>query len=93
MPAALRWGITEQESQQGKTIGICLDEIERCWPYFIGLLGDRYGWVPEHGDYRPELLRRQNWLPQHQGGTPQAIAPGHVPSASWLPVGGVFQRH
>ena len=25
----LRWGITEQESQQGKVIGICLAEIER----------------------------------------------------------------
>ena len=63
----LRWGITEEQSKQGQTIGICLDEIERCRPYFIGLLGDRYGWVPEHGDYRPELLRRQNWLPPHQG--------------------------
>ena len=63
----LRWGITEEQSKQGQTIGICLDEIERCRPYFIGLLGDRYGWVPEKTDYRPELLRRQNWLPQHQG--------------------------
>ena len=63
----LRWGITEEQSKQGQTIGICLDEIERCRPYFIGLLGDRYGWVPEKTDYRPELLRRQDWLPQHQG--------------------------
>jgi len=63
----LRWGITEEQSKQGKTIGICLDEIERCRPYFIGLLGDRYGWVPEKTDYRPELLRRQDWLPEHQG--------------------------
>ena len=39
----LRWGITEEQSKQGQTIGICLDEIERCRPYFIGLLGDRYG--------------------------------------------------
>jgi nephrocystin-3 len=63
----LRWGITEEQSKQGQTIGICLDEIERCRPYFIGLLGDRYGWVPEKDDYRPELLRRQDWLPEHQG--------------------------
>ena len=28
----LRWGITEEQSKQGKTIGICLDEIERCRP-------------------------------------------------------------
>jgi tetratricopeptide (TPR) repeat protein len=63
----LRWGITEEQSKQGQTIGICLDEIERCRPYFIGLLGDRYGWVPEKEDYRPELLSRQDWLPEHQG--------------------------
>ena len=25
---------------------VCLEEIERCKPFFIGLLGDRYGWVP-----------------------------------------------
>ena len=37
----LRWGITEQECQQGKVIGICLAEIERCRPYFIGMLGER----------------------------------------------------
>ena len=64
----LRWGITEEQSKQGKTIGICLDEIERCRPYFIGLVGDRYGWVPQLGDYNPELLARENWIAQHQGG-------------------------
>lgn len=64
----LRWGITEEQSKQGKTIGICLDEIERCRPYFIGLIGDRYGWVPQLGDYSPELLARENWIAQHQGG-------------------------
>ena len=25
---------------------ILLAEIDRCRPYFIGLLGDRYGWIP-----------------------------------------------
>ncbi len=26
---------------------LCLEEIERSRPLFIGLLGDRYGWVPD----------------------------------------------
>jgi hypothetical protein len=26
---------------------LCLAEIECCRPFFIGLLGERYGWVPE----------------------------------------------
>lgn len=42
----LRWGITEEESQSGRVVEICLDEIERTRPFFIGLVGGRYGWVP-----------------------------------------------
>ena len=42
----LRWGITEEQAKQGVTVGLCFQEIDRCRPYFIGILGDRYGWVP-----------------------------------------------
>jgi len=42
----LRWGVSEEEAERGKVLEVCLDEIERCRPFFIGLLGDRYGWVP-----------------------------------------------
>jgi tetratricopeptide (TPR) repeat protein len=43
----LRWGISDEEKAEGKVLPICLAEIDRCRPYFICLLGDRYGWVPE----------------------------------------------
>ena len=43
----LRWGITEEQSAEGQVLPICLAEIERCRRFFIGLLGNRYGWVPE----------------------------------------------
>ena len=39
----LRWGITEQDAEQGKALEICLEEIERSRPFFIGVLGERYG--------------------------------------------------
>ena len=39
----LRWGITEEEAEQGKALEICLEEIERSRPFFIGMLGERYG--------------------------------------------------
>ncbi len=42
----LRWGITEEDSEEKKTLKICLDEIERCRPYFAGIIGNRYGWIP-----------------------------------------------
>src|ERR1700736_5617368 len=41
----LRWGVTESEASDGRTLAICLDEIDRCRPYFIGLVGERYGVV------------------------------------------------
>ena len=64
----LRWGITEEESEQGKVIPICLAEIDRCKPYFVGMLGDRYGWVPPADQYSAEVIERQPWLKQHLGG-------------------------
>lgn len=50
-PVDLRWGVetvslSEQQSKEMLVLKVCLDEIERCKPFFIGLLGDRYGWVP-----------------------------------------------
>ncbi|QJF19192.1 DUF4062 domain-containing protein [Phytobacter diazotrophicus] len=51
----LRWGITEEAAHNGRTVQICLEEIERCRslgipPFFIGFLGERYGWVPQADD-------------------------------------------
>lgn len=46
----LRWGVTEEESKNGATVEICLAEIDRCRdfpPFFIGFLGERYGWIPK----------------------------------------------
>ena len=60
----LRWGITDEEKAEGKVLPICLAEIEGCRPYFIGLLGERYGWVPEK--IEDELVADQPWLAEHQ---------------------------
>ena len=38
----LRWGIDEQSARLGKVIEICMDEIVRSRPFFIGLLGGLY---------------------------------------------------
>jgi uncharacterized protein DUF4062/NACHT domain-containing protein len=61
----LRWGITPEEAERGEVLPICLAEIERCRPYFIGLLGERYGWVPSRID--PEVIAREDWLAEHNG--------------------------
>jgi len=43
----LRWGITEDEAKSEKLIGLCQDQVDECRPFFLALLGHRYGWVPE----------------------------------------------
>ena len=43
----LRWGVSEEDALHGRALDICLDEIDSCRPYFLGLLGHRYGYVPD----------------------------------------------
>jgi tetratricopeptide (TPR) repeat protein/predicted Ser/Thr protein kinase len=49
---------------QGSIVSACLDEIDRCGPYFIALFGERGGFVPDLAELHttPELLRRHPWL-------------------------------
>ena len=54
----LRWGITEEESKSGKVVEICLREIENSIPFFIGIIGNRYGWVPEKKDIGENVTKR-----------------------------------
>lgn len=61
----LRWGITEEQKAEGKVLPYCLAEIQRCRPYFIGLLGERYGWVPE--EMPREFIEQEPWLGDHVG--------------------------
>jgi tetratricopeptide (TPR) repeat protein len=70
----LRWGITEEQSRKGEVLPICLAEIDRARPddatrpYFIGILGERYGWVPSVDDFTRDVIDRHPWLAGHIGG-------------------------
>jgi hypothetical protein len=52
----LRWGVTKEEADNGKAIDLCLEEIDGSRPFFVCLLGGRYGWVPDK--LPPEELYR-----------------------------------
>lgn len=67
----LRWGIPEELSREGKVIEICLSEIDKSRPYFIGILGNRYGWVPGK-----EELEKQTALTESFPWTKDDIAEG-----------------
>ena len=40
----LRWGVTSDQDQDA--LGIVREVIDECRPYFLCILGGRYGWVP-----------------------------------------------
>lgn len=70
----LRWGVTEEQSKLGETLKICLQEIDRCRPsapvFFIGILGERYGWIPPKDYYPSSVLNDPDlsWVKEHTGG-------------------------
>jgi tetratricopeptide (TPR) repeat protein len=59
----LRWGVTE-EAKLDAAVQICLQEINQCHPFFIGLLGERYGKVhpPEKFQALHEVHSQLAWL-------------------------------
>ena len=59
----LRWGIAEAQANEGQVLPFCLAELERSRPYFTGLLGERYGWIPD--SIRPKVIAREPWLKEH----------------------------
>jgi tetratricopeptide (TPR) repeat protein len=56
----LRQGMSNEADAEDKVLQLFSEEIDRCRPFFIGLLGENYGWVPE--SIPPELLERKPWL-------------------------------
>ena len=61
----LRWGITDEQAARGEVLPICLEEINTCRPFFIGLLGERYGSLPQQGEITDDLIAKQPWLAEH----------------------------
>ncbi len=59
----LRWGVTEDQVENGNIIPICLGEIDAC-NYFVGILGDRYGTAVQ--SFSPSLLSAYPWLRGHE---------------------------
>ena len=61
----LRWGVTEEDARHHKALEICLNEISRCH-YFIGLLGERYGWTQK--EYEVSDSPEFDWLKEFPTG-------------------------
>lgn len=46
----LRWGVNtldmKEEEQESKVLHVCMDAVHDSKPFFIALIGKRYGWIP-----------------------------------------------
>lgn len=57
----LRWGIHPGES----VVELCLNEIENSHPFFLGIVGDRYGTTPSISEFRENKnlqIKYGKWL-------------------------------
>lgn len=63
-PLDLRWGISKESAERGEVVKTCLREIQNTHPFFIGILGSRYGWTPSFEEISndPETLQEFPWL-------------------------------
>lgn len=96
----LRWGITEEQVNRGETVSICLAEIDNCRPYFICLLGERYGWVPEKSAIPLPTYESYPWLRTNPGRSITELEilhgalndPAHARAAAFYFRDAAFQR-
>lgn len=62
-PVDLRWGVEtidkeNSEEKELQVLKVCLDEIDRCKPFIIVLLGDRYGWIPPESRMKAAVIEK-----------------------------------
>ena len=64
----LRWGVPV-DSTNDETILTCMSELDRCYtdngenPFFIGMISERYGWVPSVDKLSLNIREKYNWIP------------------------------
>lgn len=60
----LRWGVNtgdlDSEAGSQKVLSVCLDEIDKCRPFMLVILGERYGWIP-NSELLEKAVQRKNY--------------------------------
>jgi len=82
-----RWGVTKEDADHGKAIEICLQEINGSRPFFLCLLGSRYGWVPDEPPPEGMYRFRVQTESEHCKGTACHWRIGYNESCVNLPLG------
>ncbi len=61
----LRWGVTKEQAENDQALGVCLNVIDECRPFFLGILGERYGWIPD--SIPKDALYKYGWIQYYTG--------------------------
>lgn len=61
----LRWGITAEDIKNNQLVRLCLGEVDKCRPFFLGIIGNRYGSSMEN--VPDGLLEEYPWLSEKSG--------------------------
>lgn len=61
----LRWGLTAEQVENDLGVELCLRQVDECRPFFLALLGGRYGWTPQR--LPEETRRRFPWVDHFPG--------------------------
>jgi hypothetical protein len=59
----LRRGITREQADNDQVVGLCLQQIDECRPFFLGMLGERYGSVPSK--FPVDVGKLYGWTHDH----------------------------
>ena len=62
VPIDLRWGLTEEQIDEVGLVDACLDQVAECYPFFLGLLGSRYGTTVSIDEIRESRLLGKHLL-------------------------------
>lgn len=64
----LRWGVSEKDATENKrVVDVCLNNVDKCRPFLLALLGQRRGWVPGLADINEETLLKYPGLKEYIG--------------------------
>lgn len=89
----LRWGVTESQARSGETIDRCLDEVEDCAPFFLGMLGHRYGWQPTADDVPNAADDVARWIRGRLSATEMELRRGPLSSKFHDCASRIYLRH
>ena len=68
LPVDLRWGLTSEDTSDAGLGALehCLIEIDKSRPFFLCLMGERYGWQPP--SYRVSDQPQYEWIQSFESG-------------------------